>query len=140
MMKKTIWLLACAAILSACGKTPDTPTPQDSITGAWELASISTKATVGSETVSVYLSFDTAGAFELYQKIGAGRYTHFSGAYDFDQENKLLQGTYAGGSGWGPYTVDIAGAKLSLTTPGGKEVDTYNKIDSIPADVIANVY
>jgi len=138
-MKKILLALACAAFFTACNGKPEEPTLLD-VSGSWELSSVATKAKVGSETVSVYLTFETAGDFSIYQKIGAGRYTHFTGTYKLDQDNKTLSGSYSGGSAWGPYEVEISGSDLLLTSPNGGEVDTYKKIDAVPDSVTANTY
>ena len=74
MMKKFFAMAMLLLGLVACGEqnkqTPDTPTfTKDGIVGIWELTSVSTKATVGSETVFVYVQFESSGSFTLY---GAG--------------------------------------------------------------------
>ena len=128
-------------MLAGCGKKePEDLTPAVDVTGSWELSSVTTRATVGSEQVSVYLVFDASGTFEIYQKIGAGRYTRFNGKYSLNKEEKLLSGTYADGTAWGPYEAALDGTTLTLAKPGGKEVDTYKKVDSIPESVTGNTY
>ena len=141
MMKKCLLALACLALFCSCKEdNPDIPQAAASIVGAWELSTVATKASVGSETVSVYLSFAEAGTFEIYQKIGAGRYTHFTGRYTLDTESKKLSGSYEDGKAWGPYDVSLDGSSLKLSKTEGKEVDTYRKVDSIPASVTENIY
>ncbi len=136
---KKFWLLAVAVTLfMACTKKDDTP--KLDVTGAWELSSVATKATVGSETVSVYVDFASAGSFTLYQKIGNGRYTVFTGTYTLDATAGKLSGKYNGGKAWGPYSAAMEGSNLTLTSDGGKEVDTYKKIDAIPESVKNNIY
>lgn len=139
MMKKIACILALAGLLVACEKDPVIPEPVYGVDGAWELSSVSTKASVGGVTVSVYLAFDSAGTFSLYQKIGEGRYTVFSGKWQLKDDN-TLSGTYSGGASWGPYAAEITSSTLTLTSPGGKEVDTYKKIASIPDSVTQNTY
>ena len=140
MMKRILCILACAALFAGCDRKPEDQTETVDVVGAWELASVATKASVGAVVVDVYVDFSASGSFELYQKIGEGRYSHFTGTYKMDQENNQLSGSYAGGSAWGPYTAARSGNSLILTTAGGKEVDTYNKVDSIPASVTENTY
>ena len=145
MMKKVLTILAAAALLlCACNKPDgggsgggggeDTPL---SVEGSWELTNVTTKASVGGVSVSVYVSF-TSGKFTLYQKIGDGRYTQFTGTYTL--KDKALSGQYDGGKNWGPYTATMSGTNLTLTTAGGKETDTYKKIGSIPSTVTDNLY
>ena len=142
---KKFWFLAVALLLvSACGgkDNPDTPTPvtpaAGDITGIWELSSVTTKATVGSVNVSVYVEFISGGTFTLYQKIGEGRYTKFNGKFSF--QDGSLSGSYSDGTKWGPYTASLSGETLTLTSAGGKETDTYKKVSAIPESVLSNVY
>lgn len=127
-------------VFAACGEkkdNPDTPAPsQASLTGIWELSSVTTKAAVGSTSVSVYVEFASGGDFSLYQKIGDGRYTHFTGSYTYT--NDVLSGKYATGTAWGPYNVSLDATTLKLST--SKEEDTYKKVSSIPSSVTSNVY
>lgn len=144
MMKKFFAMATLLLGLVACGEqnkqTPDTPTfTKDGIVGIWELTSVSTKATVGSETVFVYVQFESSGSFTLYQKIGSGRYTKFEGTFSVTEDGKL-GGKYANGTAWGPYEGSVSGSTLSLTPVGGNEVDTYKKIAEIPASVLSDLY
>lgn len=124
-------------VLAACGGSKDNPDAgKASLAGIWELSSVATKATVGSTTVNVYVEFVSDGSFSLYQKVGEGRYTHFTGTYTYS--NDVLSGKYAAGASWGPYTVSLDDKTLKLSTD--KEEDTYTKVASIPAAVISNIY
>lgn len=135
---KKFWLLAVAVTLfAAC--TKNNVSTLD-VTGAWELTNVATKATVGTETVNVYVDFASAGTFTLYQKLGQGRYTVFNGTYTVDAAAGTLSGKYSGGKTWGPYSATAEGNTLTLTTEGGKEVDTYQKIDAVPDAVKNNTY
>ena len=139
-MKKLMCCILALLGLVACGEKPDDPIIVAlDVTGAWELTSISTKASVGSVPVSVYVEFAEAGTFSLYQKIGEGRYTAFTGKWRLT-DNEILSGTYSDGTAWGPYTAAVAGSNLTLASSGGKEVDTYKKIASIPESVTSNTY
>ena len=135
---KKFWLLAVAVTLfAACTKN----NPTLDVTGTWQLSSVATKVTnVGSETVEVYVEFAQAGTFTLYQKIGQGRFTKFGGNYTVDVAAGTLSGKYSGGKTWGPYSASVEGSTLTLTTDGGKEVDTYQKIDAVPDTVKNNTY
>lgn len=141
MMKKLLFVLASLALLAGCHEdNPEDQTPAVDVTGSWELSSATTRVMVGGEQVSVYLVFSSSGSFDIYQKIGAGRYTHFTGSYTLNKEEKLLSGTYSDGTKWGPYEAALQGTTLSLNLPGGKEVDSYRKIDAVPESVTGNVY
>lgn len=146
MMKKFLLALAAGMLLvCACGKTnPEGGGGEGggeetkvNVEGSWELTGVATKVSVGSVDVSVYVTF-SSGSFTLYQKIGDGRYTQFTGTYTLS--DKTLSGKYQDGKGWGPYTAAMSGGNLQLTTAGGKETDTYKKISSIPSTVTENTY
>ncbi len=140
MMKKLLMMAACVLALVACKKEGGDPTPaSEGVVGIWELASVTTKASVGDVQVSVYVDFTNGGNFTLYQKIGEGRYTKFTGTYTLTSDNKL-SGAYGSGSVWGPYDVTLSGETLTLASAGGKEVDTYKKISAIPENVLQNLY
>ena len=118
MMKKLLFAAVLLSVIAGCKpKTPETP-----------------------KQVSVYLDFSAEGSFTLYQKIGAGRYTVFTGSYNVDQNNKLLSGTYSNGKQWGPYDCTCSESSLTLVTYGGGETYTYNKIDAVPSSVTGNTY
>ena len=86
--------------------------------------------------MSVYVEFASGGSFSLYQKIGDGRYTHFTGSYTYT--NDVLSGKYSTGASWGPYNVTLDATTLKLST--SKEEDTYKKVSSIPSSVTSSVY
>jgi hypothetical protein len=138
-MKKFLLILALAAASVACQK-PDDPVKQATdVSGVWELTNVSTKASVGSVQVSVYLDLVAGGSFTLYQKIGDGRYTVFKGGWKLSEDDRL-SGTYEDGKAWGPYEATVSGSSMTLVSAGGKEVDTYKKIASIPDSVTSNTY
>ena len=153
MMKKFFAMAFAALALCACGGNKDNPetpggssgggsgsgTSKADISGCWELVSVTTKAGIGGLPVSVYLDFTASGGFTLYQQIGDGRYTKFTGTYVLSSDNKL-SGKYDGGANWGPYSAEISAKTIKLTTPGNQEVDTYEKVKAIPASVLGNVY
>lgn len=153
MMKKIFALAAVLLTIAACGgkDNPDTPSPTPGggggggsttkldVTGSWELSNVETKVSVGSVNVSVYITFASGDSFTLYQKIGEGRYSVFTGTYTLSSDNKL-SGKYSNNAAWGPYSAALSGGKLTLTSAGGKEVDTYTKISSIPTSVTQNIY
>ena len=142
-MKRVLYAITVAALclLTACGKDKQPgkeETKAPAISGVWELSDISTKASIGSVNVSVYLDFTSDGKFTLYQKIGEGRYTKFTGTYTLDKAS--LSGKYSDSKPWGPYKAEVNGSALTLTKEGGNETDTYRKIDTVPEAVTSNVY
>ncbi|MBQ7709327.1 MAG: lipocalin family protein [Bacteroidales bacterium] len=137
-MKKLVYLVLGLALLCSCnGK--DNPEKPASIVGEWVLSSYTTKAvTIGTEKVDIYLKFD-ASSFDLYQMLGAGRYTHYSGTYTLS--GNILSGKYSDGKSWASqYSVSIENNKLTLTqSPDGKEVQTFTST-TIPDSVKNNTY
>ena len=110
----------------------------EKIIGEWQLKSIATKATLGGQTVEVYLSFETGGTFTLYQMLGQGRYHSYKGTWAL--ADGILTGTYSTGKAWGStYTVDITDSTLTLTSSIGGEVDTYAKT-TIPENIKKEAY
>ncbi len=132
-LKNMIVALAALVALTACGGGKD-DMPVD-ITGEWNLVNVQTKAaTLGGQTVDVYISFSGDKSFTMYQMIGTGRYRKYSGTWALS--GTTLTGKYSDGKQWGSsYEVELASSnsQLTLTSESG-EVDTYKK-SSIPADV-----
>lgn len=137
-MKKfgIIALMALCLAMVSCGdkngNDPDPKTQQGSIVGTWQLSSVTTKASIGSETVEVYLEFTTDGNFSVFQVLGQGRPRKYTGTYTY--ENAVLKGKYDDGTNVKPYDVTCTKTELTLTPQGGTEVDTY-KSASIPTEV-----
>ena len=131
-LKNMIVALAALVVFTACGGSKE-DMPVD-ITGEWNLVNVQTKsATLGGQTVDVYISFSSDKSFTMYQMIGAGRYHKYSGTYLLD--GTALSGKYSDGKQWGSsYVVEISGSQLTLTSASG-EVDTYKKV-TIPSEVI----
>mgnify|MGYP002622885875 CR=1 FL=1 len=140
MMKRMLLMAAgLLVMLTACDKEkPEnggtTTADTSKIVGEWSLTGISTKAaTLGGQTISVYVSFSSDNKFQLYQQIGQGWYTYYSGSWTL--KDGTLSGTYDSGAAWGStYTVALDGDTMSLTSAGGSETDTYTRT-SIPAEV-----
>lgn len=144
MMRKLLYKAAaltvlCLAALS-CGKSnKDSETKSLKVTGSWVLSRVETKApTVGDVPVEIYIDFASGSAFTLYQKLGEGKFTKFTGTYTVS--GKELSGSYTGGSAWGPYEMELSEDQLVLSKADGVERDVYSKIDAIPTTVLSNVY
>lgn len=137
-MKKLVYALLLILAIGACD-----PIQQEepvSVVGQWKLVNVETKsATIGSETVDVYLDFTESGQFTMYQIIGKGRPRMFTGSYTFIDNQ--LSGIYSDASQWAStYTVAKSGENsITLTTASGNETDTYQST-SIPQSVIEQAY
>lgn len=140
MLKRLAILAAAVLMLVGCGgHNKENPVKALDVTGEWVLTSITTRsASIGGTQVAVYINFTAEKTFELYQKIGEGRYTYFKGTYQLSGES--LSGTYDNGKAWGSiYTVTVDGDQMTLTPSGGSETDNYRKT-SIPQSVKDNIY
>lgn len=142
MMKK-YFIYAVAVLLclvSGCKKDDQSPEKKEySIEGFWELKSVETKAYIGSEQVSVYLSLKS-GSFELYQKIGsqAGHYKKFTGTYLYSEGK--LSGKYSDSSSLATiYDVALEENTMAMSSSGGHETDIYSRISAIPQAVLDDV-
>ena len=89
------------------------------------------------ESIDVYVSFGD-GTFDLYQKVGEGRYFLYDGTYTLT--GNVLSGLYSDGTSWGSdYDISLETDSLVLTAKNGSgEVSTYVR-KAIPAEVSGNV-
>ena len=119
-----ILLIISAAFLAAsCGSKEEVPNVSENIVAEWHLTSVSGMSTVP----QVYINFAQDLSFQLYQKIGDGRYRRYDGTYTV--ASTLLSGKYADGQAWGSsYTVSFEGDVLVLAADNGSaEVCKYEK-------------
>ena len=132
-------LFAFLAMSVSC-KKQEKDVEKVSIVGCWELTVVDTKYTnVGEVVVEVYLDFTANGAYTIYQKVGEGWYTKFTGTYTV--ADGKLTGSYTGSTKtWGPYEMELEEQSLVLYKEGGKERDTYKRIERVPDSVTSLVY
>ncbi len=133
-MKKILIAALMMLAMVACNK--DDKEKAMDITGDWNITKITTKsAVIGDVTVDVWISFKSDKTFMMYQKIGLGRYTSFSGSWSL-AGNKLT-GKYSDGKLWASdyeAVLEDSGKTLILTSSKG-EIDTFKK-GSIPTDIL----
>ena len=79
--------LSVLLLFTGCGKTL-----QKKIVGEWHSEPM--------ENVSIYAAFASDSSFELFQKVGDGRYRRYSGTYILDKRSSTVNGTYSDGSSW----------------------------------------
>lgn len=121
---KLLLALSVAFASISCGETGSNgPVVSDQIVGEWHLVSVSGLNTVP----QVYVEFGQDLSFDLYQKVGEGRYRKFDGTYAVS--GTTLSGKYSDGEKWGSdYAVSFDGEKMLLTAQNGsEEVCTYEK-------------
>ncbi len=132
---KAVAVIFCAALaLCSCHKK----SAQETLIGDWNLSSVSTKsATIGTQTVDVYLSFRDGGAFSLYQKTSDSElcYKKFSGTWYL--ESGVLSGVYSDGTEWGGrYNVTLSGESLTLESISTPSETSVFRRTTIPSEVI----
>lgn len=91
-MKKLAFILMAAMLLFSCQKQQGLKSSD--IVGEWHHHSEYEDGSVA----DVYVAFENGGSFRLYQLIGEGRYTFYSGTWFY--EGGLLSGSYADGCAW----------------------------------------
>lgn len=126
MMKaiyKLFLVLSVALASVSCDETGKGPDVASAIVAEWHLVSVSGM----SSAPDVYVNFAQDLSFELYQKIGEGRYRKYLGTYTVTES--LLSGVYSDGEKWGSdYQASFEGENLVLTAQNGsEEVCTYEK-------------
>ena len=98
-MKNLYRIILAISVLTlsvSCGKKGDEgPVVSDKIVAEWHLLSVSGMSSVP----QVYVEFAKDLSFELYQKIGEGRYRKYEGTYTVAGD--VVSGTYADGVKWG---------------------------------------
>lgn len=130
-MKKLLYILTAlliVATVAGCNKEKSPSSKSIDITGEWHCIPAEFDA-------EVYVAFLEGGMFDLYQRVGEGRYRHFTGTWWMD--GKTLSGNYADNTPWGSdYNVTLNGTEsMTLTaTNGSGEIMTYTK-ESIPTEV-----
>ena len=121
-------------LIASCGKNEEGKKPEinleEQIVGQWHSTSISVDG-------DIYIEFDQAKTFELYQQIGEGAYRLYRGTWNL--EGDLLTGKYNDGEDWAAaYNVAIADNVLTMTsTNDAAEVSVYEKSE-VPAEVKDN--
>lgn len=97
----------------------------ETLTGEWHYCS---------DDAEVYIAFADGGDYELFQKIGAGRYREYRGKWYLNKG--ILSGDYDGGPGWGSsYKVEVNSNQLILTALNGSEEVSIYQREAIPASV-----
>ena len=126
-MKKIIRIMILAAALCAavsCKKAPETST---AIVAEWHL--IEMTGVEASALPQVYIDFKADYSFELYQKVGQGRFRKYDGTYAVAE--KVVTGKYDDGEDWGSgyeASFEADGEILVMTADNGSgEICKYEK-------------
>ena len=133
MMKFLKTAALALAVLGACLSCGKKEKALD-ITGEWNLVALETRAaSIGDQTVDVYISFASSGTFEMYQMLGTGRYRKYSGTWTLT--GSTLTGKYSDGTQWGSsYEVGRRSEDMLTLSSASGEIGTYKK-STIPASV-----
>lgn len=119
--------LLAVSITAGCDKDKEA-TADMRIVGSWHAA-------IEEFDADVYALFSEDGSFDLYQRLGEGRYRSYAGTWQL--KGKTLTGIYADATPWGDsYAVAyLDDNTMTLTALTSEEVVTYARED-IPATVI----
>ena len=128
-MKRLLYILSAILVISGCGKTDgnDKPDLKSQLCGDWQSTTLSVSG-------KVYLSFNGAGTFEMYQMIGEGAYRLYRGTWNLEED--ILTGKYNDGENWAAsYSVAIDNKMLTLTSKNDAgEVSKYSSC-TVPEEV-----
>lgn len=130
-MKRTIYTILAALLLTATGCEKPADRLIDKIVGEWHYT-----AEENGVAEDVWLSFGADGTFEMYQKIGEGPYWHSTGEYTADPATDILTGVYSDRYPWKySYKVEAGTGTLQMSAVEieGHTV-TYTR-EAIPAEV-----
>lgn len=137
-ISQILFVLSIALFASACGGSKENgPEVSTEIIAEWHLTSVSGLST--SAVPDVYIEFAPEMWFELYQKVGDGRYRKYEGFYTVS--GSVVSGQYSDGEKWGSdYKVSFEDGKLVMTAQNGSaEVCTYEK-KALPETDKADAY
>lgn len=130
-MKRILYILTALLLITAttsCNKEKNPSNKSIDISGEWHCMAEGFDA-------EVYVEFGIAGDFNLYQRVGEGRFRHYAG--NWWVKGVTLSGNYNDGTPWGSdYSVAMLDEQtMTLTaTNGSEETMTYTK-ESIPTTV-----
>lgn len=123
-LNKIIIALSLAFALVSCGGDDKGPVVSDAIVSEWHLVSVSGLNSIP----QVYVNFAQDLSFELYQKVGEGRYRKYEGTYTVT--GSIVSGKYSDGENWGSdyeASFDEADNLVLTAQNGSEEVCTYKK-------------
>ena len=120
---RLILALSVLAAAASCGEKDKGPAVSEKIVAEWHLVGVSGMTSVP----QVYVDFAQDMSFELYQKVGEGRYRKYEGTYTV--AGSVVSGQYSDGEKWGSdYKASFEGEKMTLTAQNGSEgACTYEK-------------
>lgn len=123
-----------ALVLTACGEKETPKTIEDSLCdNDWHATVLPL------ENADIYLDFYREGTFLMYQKIGEGGHTVFTGTWDLN--DNILSGKYSGGEDWAAsYEIVMNDKFLTLTSRNDAAEESVFEVCTIPEDVRNRVH
>lgn len=125
-MKKIIYMTLALISVAIMGTGCKKDKIQADVVGEWH-------CTVGIS--DIYVAFGEDSTFELFQKLGEGRYYLYTGTWSVDKD--IISGEYNDGTPWGSsYKISMNGPdSMTMTaTNGSGEVNTYTR-EAVPEKV-----
>ena len=131
-----IGLAALVAVAASCKKEEvTTPSEIDSaLVGEWQLVETKAEGTVVAADMSVYLSIETYGAFELFQKSAdqTVRYERYTGTCT--SKDGIFTGVYSDGTELNKWMYSFTSEGLVLQSYNLLEVNEYiHLFNSVPS-------
>ena len=131
-MKRLIYIFVTLLMVVATGCKKESPAPKvdnaAKLVGAWH-------CTPEEMDVDVYVEFAEDKSFDLYQRVGEGRYRHYTGTWSV--EGNIVSGVYEDGAEWGSsYAVTFADAdNMTFTAQNGSDETLNYTRTTIPDEI-----
>lgn len=139
-MKRILYIAIALIAFVSCDRTPDDPV-KDPETPLGELALGQWHHSESAIATDIYLSLTDDHVFELYQKVGDGKYRLYRGNWTIDEELRVIGGKYNDDEPWSTdYNIGMSEDGNSMTlTPCSSDSESYTYVrEDIPEEVLQN--
>jgi len=129
-MKRKLYILSLIALIfTSCGEKEMPKTLEDSLCdNDWHSTSLVL------DDADIYLDFFEQGTFIIYQKIGEGGHTAYTGTWTLN--GNILSGKYSGGEDWAAsYAITMHDKFLTLISQNEAAEESVFQTCTIPEEV-----